>query len=313
MARLPAGYKQLIDAHQRRLDRLVRRRGAAQLKKIYEQSVDELVRKLARQAGRAGATFTTATRRSLLMQLRAGMITLTQKLGGELGDASLQAQVDSIRTLSRSVAQLERKYTGAAIALPVEEAARFAGVIDKSRTSLLRAHETSMARYGARLTGKLERDLSLSLLTGETTADAVDRIRERADVEWYQAERIVRTEMAWAYGAASADAMADATDAIPDIMMRWNEHVSTGGIPLDDRVGDDSLAMHGQLAPPGGLFTMPPRTPTGVKVSRSLVDESWAHPPNRPNDRSVLSPWRPHWGVPGWVWRGGRRVPVGAR
>jgi len=314
MGRLPAGYGQLIRSHQRRLERLVQKRGALTIKKIYEQAIDDLVRKLSRQAGRGAATFTTATRRSLLMQLRSGMITLTQKLTGELGDASLQAQTEAIRSLSRSVAILERKYTGAAISLPVEEASRFAGVLGESRTSLLAAHETSVARYGARLITKMESDLGQSLLTGETSNDAIGRILARADVEWYQAERIVRTELAYAYNSSAADTVADAAkDVTPDIMSRWNEHVSDSGVPMDSRVGVDSIAMHGQLAGPGELFTQPPSTKSGRAVHRSLVGDRWPHPPNRPNDRSVLSPWRPHWGVPGWVWRGGRRVPIGER
>lgn len=310
MPRVPPEYRIVLQRHQRQLERLVRRRGAAQMKKLYDQATDELMRKLARQAGRGGATFTTTTRRSLLMQLRSGMIQLTQRLKGELGEASLAAQVESVRTLARSVSQLERKFTGAIVTLPVEEAGRFAGVVDKGRSSLLRAHDTSMARYGASLVRNLERDMATSLLTGQTTSETIDRLRERTDLEWYQGERIVRTEMAWAYNASQADAIEDATKIAPDLMMRWNEHVSEGGTPLDDRVGDDSIAMHGQVAPAGGVFTMPPRTKAGVAISSSLVGDAWSHPPNRPNDRAVLAPWRPHWGVPGWVWKG-RRVPVG--
>jgi hypothetical protein len=90
-----------------------------------------------------------------------------------------------------------------------------------------------------------------------------------------------------------------------DLMMRWTEHVDDeDGEPLDNRVGEDSIYMHGQLARPGGIFRMPP----DADVHESLLEGAWFHPPNRANDRGVLAPWRSHWGIPGWELLGGRKV-----
>ena len=44
--------------------------------------------------------------------------------------------------------------------------------------------------------------------------------------------------------------------------------------------------------------------------AQSLVGLAWPFPPNRPNDRSVLSPWMADWGVPGWRYDSGNRVPA---
>jgi hypothetical protein len=135
----------------------------------------------------------------------------------------------------------------------------------------------------------------------------------------WQAERIVRTECAWAFNATHADGIADAARELPDMMMRWTEQCDdASGAPLDDRVGVDSIALHGQLAKPGGVFTMPPTSLVPDKSGKTdvplgLVGMMWAHPPNRPNDRAVLAPWRPHWGVPGWTWDGSGRVPYEVR
>jgi hypothetical protein len=86
------------------------------------------------------------------------------------------------------------------------------------------------------------------------------------------------------------------------LMQRWTELVDDAtGRPLDNRVAADSLAMHGQVAPPGGSFLMP-------AAGGALAGQSWTHPPNRPNDRAVLTPWMPTWGVPAWQFRNGRRV-----
>jgi hypothetical protein len=123
------------------------------------------------------------------------------------------------------------------------------------------------------------------------------------------------TEIAAAYNRSHYDGIVEMSKDMP-MMMRWCEHVDDDTyMPLDLRVGIDSIAMHGQVAPAGGLFVMPPTAPDGTPVSGagkpwSLIGMSWPNPPNRPNDRAVLQPWLPTWGVPGWQWRGGRRVPV---
>ena len=100
------------------------------------------------------------------------------------------------------------------------------------------------------------------------------------------------------------------------MMQRWSEHCDDStGMPLDNRVGVDSIAMHGQVAAPGEVFVMPSNAPAPdakgrTEVPEQLVGLSWYFPPNRPNDRAIVQPWHPAWGVPGWRWDGSQRVPV---
>jgi hypothetical protein len=291
-----------MDVHRQRLASLAEGRSASTLKKLYERAQDELEAKLRRIPGRKD-TFSAHQHRILLAQARQGEMVVAQRMAGELGVLSREAQVDSLRGLGSWIGKMEKVYKGSEVALPIDEAARFWGVIDKRRTSLIRAHETSMARYGTRLATTLERELGMSLATGETMDGAIDRVRAAADNKWYEAERVVRTETAWAYNATHADGIAEVAEDVPDLYMRWTEHVTDDGEPMDDRVGEDSIVMHGQVAKPGALFTMP----RDARVSSSMWDEQWAHPPNRPNDRSVLTAWRPGWGGLAWEYRGRRR------
>jgi len=605
-------YRELLGEHRTRLDRLIDRRGRARMKRMYEQAEADLLKKLAAQAGSRGATFTAHTHRLMLAQIRQGQAMIARRMAGELGDLTKEAQVESLRGLGRQVTKLENAFTGVTTVLPIEEAATFQGIIRGRSTSLMRRHEISMARYGARLVGKMEGELSQSLMQGETMHDAIGRIEEVTGKEWWQAERIVRTEClpgdtlvsgamvraahrrwyegamveivtqrgrslsatpnhpmltrrgwvgagllredddlicyirdkntsstrnedvtdgpssiaeifnavaaigvtkrrrgrnpdfhgdgrdsdvdvacadrmlpvgsfspldkpsiqrffspphsvtssccdrcgkllgvaqrgslrdsafrymrvvqssvdqfvayaeafcnaahglaasvlfdnllcldmplepgvsfsqckcctlgscnsstldgalyemfadmhecsdlpgakpseievdrivrieisdfrghvynlttpdgyfaisdaitgntAMAYSATSADGIAAISDSVGGMWMRWTEFVSDStGEGLDDRVGIDSEAMHGQVAPPGGKFTQPPTSKSGGIVKGKIVGEEFEFPPNRPNDRSVLAPFRPEWGVPGWQWVGGRRVPV---
>lgn len=136
--------------------------------------------------------------------------------------------------------------------------------------------------------------------------DVLAKIEETTEENWWQVERLVRTECASAYNAGANDALMAAGQEIPELRSRWTEMVSDiTGVPFDKRVGVDSIVLHGQVARPGMNFTMP----SDPRVSQ-YSGKSWVHPPNRPNDRSVLVPWMPGWGIPGWVVLGASRIDV---
>ncbi len=299
-----ATFKQISEANTKRLNRLIDKGGVRRLKKMYEQAQAEFESKLSRRFGKNSGTFTTAQMRMFNAQVKQGQLVIAKSMGEALAAVTEETKADALRGAITDFKKLERKFTGIATALPVEEAARFQGVLGKN-TSLIRKHSAKlMGRAAVKTMRKLEQELALSLITGETVGDAIDRVQKVTGNEWWQAERIVRTEQAWAFNATHADAIADSAEELPDIMMRWVELVNDKtGKPLDDRVGNDSIAMHGQVAAPGDMFTMPSK----ANVSPKLWGKSWAHPPNRPNDRATLQPWRPHWGIPGWELVGGRR------
>jgi hypothetical protein len=245
---------------------------------------------------------------------------IARQLGNASAAATIETQTDALRGLIKNIKQLEKKVgEGGVIRLPIEEASRFHGIIDKRKTSLLKQNKQSMASYGAGVVKKIEQEMSIALATGASTGEAVERVAKAADVEWWKAERIVRTEQAWAYNATHRDAIEETAQEIDDMYMRWTELVDDDSLePLDDRVGADSVALHGQVVKPGGLFKMPPdaheievETRWGTsKVSKGLLHKSWAHPPNRPHDRAVIQAWRPGWDVPGWRIVGGQKVDV---
>ncbi len=304
-------YKQVVHEHHARLERIAEKRGVSRLKRVYQDSQAEVAAKLKRlvKTGK-GQAFTAHQHRVVLAQLTHGQAYMADRLAGELTDAARDAQRDVLRSLSRDIGRLEHKFTGTSPVLPLEDAARFQGVMDERDTSLLRRHESSMREYGAGNVVKMEDELSKSLLQGETPVDAVDRVLEVMDGEWWQGERIVRTELAWAANATQVDGIMAAREVVPELMLQWRELVSDDGSPLDERVGVDSMALHGQVVVPGEMFTCPARAPKGEEVPDALAYEEIAFPPSRPNDRAVVSPWRAEWGIPGWRYSAGRRIPM---
>lgn len=306
--KVPAHFREIIEDHRNRIARLSQRRGVETMKKMYNEAQADVTKKL-KQVGHLKDRFTGHQLNHVAAQIRIGQTIVMQKLAGEMGDVSHEAQTDSLRSLISEVTKLERKQTGKIIELPIDEASRFRGIITGRRESLLRAHQESFSNYGSRLVTKMEDELSLSLVEGETTGDAIERVAETADLEWYQAERIVRTETMGAFNATRFDGLKEAAEELGDLMMRWVEYVDDDTYePLDDRVGDDSIAMHGQVVTVGGRFRFPPTMPDGSASPDQFAGESWFFPPNRPNDRASLSPWRAHWGIPAWRLDDGERV-----
>ncbi len=311
----PVFYEQVSREHLRALERVAERGSAARLKKLYESALAELERS-SRALFRSHDlrdTFTAHQRRVVIAQLRAGIRALSIRMGEELAAHAREAATEGASTTVRNIHQLEAHYTGTTPVLPVEEASRFVGAYGPGRRSLLRDASmhgglrisTSMARYGAYLVTGFEQDMAQSLIRGETLDGAIDRIQTRGDLEWYAAERIARTESAHAFNQSANDSIEVAREVLPDITNRWCEHISDiTGAPFDNRVAADSVAMHGQIAN-RGLFTMPP----SERVDSKRWNLKFAFPPNRPNDRAVVAPWRPHWGIPAWRWEG-RRVEL---
>lgn len=312
--RPPHGLVAALSTHRRKLLEVVSGKASARLKRLYGTAQEQVVSRIRRLVARGRSdTFTAQQQRVVLAQLRQGQAIMANALAANLRPLSREAQEASLSGLVEEVARLSKAFTGSEVVLPVAEAATFAGVVEQREASLLRIHKASMARYGAAVVEKVEDKLAVALLTGTTPQEAVEAVAETVDGEWYQGERIVRTEMAHAYNLAHKDGMEASAEELPTLRQRWEEHCDDSGRPLDDRVGVDSIAMHSQVAPVGGLFTMPSEAPFPdahgrTQVPKQLAGLSWAAPPCRPNDRAVLAPWMEGWEIPGWEWREGRRL-----
>jgi len=323
--KVPVEFLKAVAEHRNRLEKVLTKPSAARLKRIYDQANAEVNRRLSHLLkAQKGDTFTAHQQRIVLAQVRHGQMAAAQALAGQMGPLSHKAQEAALKGLINQVQRLHTHFTGAEIPLPIEEAATFQGVVEKGKRSLLREYanvEDATAqprrkvwlRYGARVVGDVEQKLSVSLLAGTPTGEVIDDVADTISGEWWQGERIVRTEMNFAYNLAHRNGILEIADEVPEMMMQWVEHCLPNGMPLDDRVGTDSIAMHLQVAPAGGYFTMPAHAPFPgedgkTAVYHKLVGRSWDFPPNRPNDRSTLSPWMKSWGVPGWRYEAGRRI-----
>lgn len=89
------------------------------------------------------------------------------------------------------------------------------------------------------------------------------------------------TELSHSYGVTQYATMGEIQKQIPKLQRKLIE-------TFDDRTGDDSKILHGQIRDMGDPFVYVP--PFGKKGYPPFM-----MPPGRPLDRSVVIPWAPHW------------------
>ncbi len=185
-----------------------------------------------------------------------------------------------------------------------------AQVAQKHTAELERLRTASARGLAQELGSKTWQGLRSSFEKETRVSDLVTLSGELMDQQAWKVDRLVRTEASYGYNLAQAAALKAFPHDPEDLLWgRWTERVDDlSGRPMDDKVGLDSLVLHGQVARPGGVFTMP----EDHRAPARLIGQSWVHPPNRPNDRAVLLPWQRSWGVPGWILQAGRRIDLAA-
>ena len=304
-------FREEMLLHRAALDRLLDKRGVEVLKRLYDQGQAELVTELFRlvRADKKKEPLTVVQLRQMMLRVRQAQARLAVRLSADLAAVSREAQAEGVMQVDRTITKMERRSGGAFVSLPLLEVATFNQILDKRSAALLTANQKAMARAASILTSRIEQSLTVALAEEEDSEDAVARVQEQADDDWFFSGRVVRAQVAAAYNFGHTDAVDLVQGDVTNLYNRWTELVDDAtGAPLDDRVGADSMALHGQVAKPGNVFTMPP-DPT---VAPYWWGQAWTQSPNRWNDRSVTMPWRPEWGIPGWEWNGSARVPITA-
>lgn len=262
---------------------------------------ETFVRDLARVARQRGDEAISATDRAALQRsLRTTQNKSTRAVIEHLLRAQEEAQQKGLRTVSNVI----RKFEGTS---PLDDNRRIEEMLNSRRAELAKR----AGQYVRRTAKVIQRDVSKKInylyTSGEPARSAVEKITSALEGHDWRIERVLRTEILYAHNAAERDAIRVASRTYPDMMMRWTERINdTTGQPMDKRVALDSMVLHGQLAPPGGSFVMP----NDPNVDTRTWGKSWDHPPNRPHDRAILTPWRRSWGIPGWVIRNGTKASL---
>lgn len=214
----------------------------------------------------------------------ARMLELLARTGRYLVERGM---LDSLAILALQ----ELRHTGVLSPLRLEQAMRFEHVLHGVASSRLRQYETSVARYGTRMIGEIERALQVGVVGQQSVGQMIDAVAGTIarpgvfETRRYWAERIVRTELMASYNLGAQGAIEEEVEEFPDLKRIILAH-------HDRRTAEDSIFVHGAIRGVREMFV-------DGAGRRYLV------PPGRPNDREVVVPWREGWRKPRQFSRGG--------
>lgn len=302
--RKPAPAKvQAAVKHRRAMVRVVDRQAVAGLRDEFDRGAAELERSLAEDfRGRRRDLSSAHLVHEVSTRVSDGLVLLFGSVAGALAAQTADVAVEGVRRLATFFSAVREGAPS-----PLDDPRR-AEVVAMARVpELERMRVAAVGVAGADASAAVRLVLA-ELPIGEATVDGViSTAMDAADAQWWKVERVARTEASRAFNAAQDEGIARLGMELPGLRKRWTEMVSDlTGEPMDDAVGKDSLVLHGQIAGPDGMFTMPDDPLAPMR----MVGMSWAAPPNRPNCRAVLQPWHPDWDIPAWVFRDGERVEL---
>lgn len=266
------------------LGKHVERDGVKGLQKMYAEARGELQHRL-KSVGKGDQSVGAQQLRAMLKQVDAvsaklgkGLSELLKDKGKSAAELGAQQGLDEYKVLAET-------FTGTEPVVKVAEPATFKGLVKGVDRSLLRRHQNQSKAWTLGAINQMEQKLAMASMTGKSISEATDDImgEDGFEGERWRAERIVRTEMAYAHGAAKQRAMEKTAQETKKPLHK--KLIET----FDDRTGDDSFVLHGQVVPIDEPFKWRTRR-GGVWVTIEYM-----HPPNRPNDRAVVIPWDPDW------------------
>lgn len=227
-------------------------------------------------------TFSEQQLNVTLVQIQAAIETIKRDLKGQLGESSEILGLRGVEDLIREVEVFSKKFEGSVQPLNIE-----ASVIAlDSKQFLVNKFDASIDAYSAALRSDITTRLAQSLAIRDTTERTVSRMTSEVGKyfigEEWKINRIARTELHNIYNYSKLNGMDEIQqDNVPDLKKALMH-------PIDNRTGDDSkaLARQNPIVDINEPF---------VQVYKGRRFE-FMFPPNRPNDRAILVPYRGEWG-----------------
>lgn len=219
-------------------------------------------------------TFTEAKLKIALENIDRNLRILNQKLNPLLKFSFDAITEQSFEDSAKEVNSFEKIFTGVSNVVPI-------GAIVEStdpENFLFNQYQSSIETYSMNLRQEFQRVLGQSLIQNKTWTQAVNDMDGVFNASEYILARIVRTELHNIYNVSKLGGFTTIkNNYLPDLKKTMYH-------PMDSRTGDDSILMA--------------RTEMIVDLDKPFVfkykgkTQTFMAPPNRPNDRAILIPYR---------------------
>jgi hypothetical protein len=247
---------------------------AKQLMGEYREIRKDLVDRLSRLPQ---GTFTSQHLRGVLAQVNGAIEAMNAHIGGSTVKAAYRAALKGVEGLIKEIKTFDSEFSGAVTPINLNAVL----IAHDTSNLLVTKYETNLDQYGNGLLTQITNGL-FSAAAGEASySEVVGRISQFFTGKEWELHRIVRTELHHVYNTAKVNGLKEIAEEVDD-MQKTLIH------PLDARTGEDSeyAASLNMIVDIDKPF---------VYTWRKKVREYMA-PPDRPNDRSILVPYRASWG-----------------
>lgn len=236
-------------------------------------------------------TFTEQQLNVTLVQVQAAIQAIKSDLKNGMVESSAILASRGVRDLIVEVQRFSKKFEGTVQPLNIDAVL----AATNAQNFLLNKHQASIDAYGeslrSQITTILTQSMALRDTSGRTVSRLVSGVGKFFQGEEFKLNRIVRTELHNIYNFSKLSGMQDTKDTdIPDLKKSLMH-------PIDARTGEDSK----QLADKNPIVDID--EPFIFIFRRRLKDgtikeerREFMFPPDRPNDRAILVPFREEWG-----------------
>lgn len=227
-------------------------------------------------------SFTEQQLRGYLAQIDGAIAAMTQSLSGVTDQVAEEAALRGVEDLLKELNHFSLKFLDAVVPINLNAAI----IADDVSQLLVSRKDASLEAYGAGLRSQISQGLTNAILVGDlTNAEVSKKVGQFFLGEEWKLTRIVRTELHNVYNVAKLKGMEETkTDFLPDLK-------KTLFHPMDARTAADSKYA--------ASLNLVVNIDEPFEYRWNGENRSFQSPPDRPNDRSILVPFREAWTRPG--------------
>lgn len=222
-------------------------------------------------------SFTAQKTRAALLQVDLAIKTMSDKIEEDLDSSSMDAGIMGVQNLITELEKFNKRFTGAVMPINLNAVA----VATETSNFLFNRRQASLQAYNAAIRSNIANQITESVIANDDLSQVISNIGKFFQGEEWRIQRLVRTELHNVYNQGKINGMKDLVAGdIPDLK-------KTLFHPMDRRTGKDSIRLN-KNNPIVDIDEPFVESSTGKKLT-------YMAPPNRPNDRAILIPYREEW------------------
>jgi hypothetical protein len=222
-------------------------------------------------------TFTAQKLRGVLLQVELAIEAQGRALKSGMKDSASDFASLGVDHLLSEIRKFQDEFSGAVMPINLNAAA----IADDASQLLVNQYDASIDAYSSAQRGAIGSSLTQSVIAEDGLYEVVGRLSQYMMAEEWKVLRLARTELHNVYSLGKLTGMRELQSGdVPDLKKALYH-------PMDSRTGKDSVYAQtlNQIVPIDEPFSYR----WGGKIRTYMT------PPDRPNDRSILIPYRDSW------------------